>query len=242
MKNTNTSLIAQALVDNREFKSARISAKLLGDYALARKWQNAVKALRIPAYRVAAHRHDAMGDTAENAVVIDQTPLYTALRTVLDLIGEVNGEKLNVKNCAEAIIAEVHRYRVVDITPEMAHARAMRSEASKAVKEAETDEELAEANSALELWKDECKRLESEAGNCKKVFEAQTESAFVNRVEMLLGDAISGQLAKTAEEVEAEMLAKAEARKAARKAHKKSARVAKAKAESEANTEAEAQA
>lgn len=214
--NTNTSLIAQALADNREFKSARINAKILGDYSLTRKWQTAVKALRVPAYRVSAHRHDVMANAKDNAVVIDQTPLYDALRVVLDLIGEVNGTKLNVKNCAEAIIAEAHRFRVVDITPEMAHAHAMRSEARKAVKDNETDETLA----TLEHWNDECTRLESEAGNCKKLFEAQTESAFVTRVEMLLGDAISGQLAKSADEVEAEMLAKKEARRAARKAAK----------------------
>lgn len=216
MANTNTSLIAQALADNREFKSARINANLLGNVSLTRKWQTAVKALRIPAYRVAAHRHDVMANAKDNAVFFDQTPLYDALRVVLDLVGEVNGNKLNVKNCAEAIIAEAHRYRVVDITAEMAHAHAMRSEARKAVKENETDETLA----TLEQWTDECTRLENEAGNCKKLFEAQTEGVFVTRVEMLLGDAIIGQLAKSADEVEAEMLAKKEARRAARKAAK----------------------
>lgn len=225
----NTTIIAQALADNREFKSARINATILGDYSLARKWSTAVKALRIPAYRISAHRHDAMANAQDGAVTIDQTPLYDALRPVLDFIGEVNGAKLNVKNCAEAIIAEAHRYRVIDITPEMAHAHSMRADARKAVKDADTAEALAQANSNLDHWNDECARLENEAGNCKKLFEAQTESAFVARVELLLGDAINGQLAKSADEIEAEMLAKAEARKAARKAAK-AAKAAKANA------------
>ena len=236
--NTNSnSIIAQALSYNRQLKNAKISAKDIGDYALARNWQNAVKALRMPAYTVAAHRHDIMARPAEVAEKIDQTPLYTALRTVLDLIGEVNGEKLNVKNCAEAVIGAASCYRAIDLTPEMAHARNMLREANKAKNDAKTEEEFAQAKSVWELWKDEVKRLESEPGNCEKHFEAQKENAFVNAVEMLLGDAINGQMAKSAETILAEELARKEARKAARK----DAKAAKA-AKAQANTEAQPQA
>ena len=212
------SIYAQALISNREYKNARIDGKSVG-VSEYRTWESAVKALRIPAYAVRVYRHNHMGDT-EEVKPCDQSALYAALRKVLDLVGEVNGAKLDAKNCAEEIIAQSMRIKTIDTSEPMAHARCMKKAAKEALNENPT-----EANQTnYDHWTAEVKTLESTAGNCKKIVDVQYESTFVKSVELLLGDAISKQKAKSAEEVQAEIAAK----EAERKAKKKAANQAKA--------------
>lgn len=214
----NLSIVAEALSVNREYKNARIDGKTVG-VAEYKAWNNAVKALRLPAYAIRQFRHDNMSNA--ETVSCDMTALYTALHTVLDLVGVVNGAKLDTANCAEEIIAHASRIRVIDITPEMAHARSEKREAKKAMDEDETPENI----QAYEDATAEVVRLESIAGNCKRLFEIQSESSFIKAVEILLGDAINKQTMKTLEEVLAEEEAKRQARRAktaAKRAAKKS--------------------
>lgn len=239
------SIYAEALSVNREFKNAKIDGQTVG-VANAKTWRNAVKALLIPAYRIAAYRHDHMGDSTEVAP-IDMGDFYAKLREVLALVGEVNGAKLFAENIAEGIISASKRWRVIDITPEMADARSNYRIAKKAMEDpasvkgitAIDDDKKAflekltavlDDEEALATFVDDCKaeveRLEGIAGNCKKLFENQGENPFVKEVEMLLGDAINGQLAKSVETILAEMEAKRQARRAktaAKKASKKNA-------------------
>lgn len=222
MTNTTTmSVVAKALSENREFKNGKINAVSVGSVATARAWIAAVKALRIPAYAVRVYRYNHMGD-AETAAPCDQSALYSALAPVIDVIGVVNGAKLDAHNVAEEIISNAMKFRVIDITPEMAHARNERKEARKAMLENECEETTAE----FERWDAECKRLEEIPGNCKRIAEIQSESAFVKAVEILLGDAINKQVLKSAEQVAAEEEAKRQARRAktaAKRAAKKAA-------------------
>lgn len=217
---TNT-IFAEALAENRNYKNARIDGKTVGVKEF-RAWSNAVKALRLPAYAIRQHRHANLGN-ASTVKPYDMTDLYKALHTVLDLVGVVNGAKLDAKNCAEEIIAQASRIRVIDITVEMASARNEKRLAKKAM----VEDENAETIKAYEDASEEVARLESEPGNCKKLFEVQSESTFVKNVEILLGDAINKQIMKTAEEVAAEEEAKRQARRAKTAAKK----AAKAKAE-----------
>lgn len=205
---TNTTIFAQALADNRNYKNARIDGNSVG-VSNARAWRKAIIALRYPAYKIRAYRHDSMGGNSI-AEAVDMNPFYTALRVVIDLIGEIKGAKLHAQNLAEEIIAHSSRIRVIDITPEMAHARNVKREARKALTEDENEETL----QAYEEACAEVERLEGEAGNCKKLFEIQTESAFIRAVEIALGDAVTGQMMKTVEEVMAEEEAKRQARRA----------------------------
>lgn len=223
--NTNTmSIFAEALINNREYKNARVNGEAVG-VANSRKWIAAVKALRIPAYGIRVYRYNHMGDT-ETVAQCDQTPLYTALAPVLEMVGTVNGAKLNSQNVAEEIISNVVRFRVIDITPEMASARCDMREARKAMNEEETEESVA----TYEAAKAEVARLEELPGNCKRIAEIQSESAFVKAVEILLGDAIKKQAMKSAEQVAAEEEAKRAERRAKTKA-KQEAKKAKAQAE-----------
>ena len=226
MANTNNiSIFAEALINNREYKNARVNGEAVG-VANSRKWIAAVKALRIPAYNVRVYRYNHMGD-AETVAQCDQTPLYTALAPVIEMIGTVNGAKLNSQNVAEEIISNVVRFRVVDISNEMAHAREDYRQARNNKNEEETEETI----SAYEAAKAEVARLEELPGNCKRIAEIQSESAFVKAVEILLGDAIKKQAMKSAEQVAAEEEAK-RAERRARTAAKREAKKAQAKAES----------
>lgn len=219
---TNTmSIFAQALVDNTDYKNARINGVAVG-VANARLWSNTVKAARIPAYAVRVYRFNNMGNST-TVTPCDQTALYNALKPILDLVGEVNGAKLDTHNVAEEIISNAMRFRVIDITPEMAHARSEMRIAKKAMNEDENEDTVAE----FEKWETEVKRLEGEPGNCKRIPEIVSESAFVKAVETLLGNAITKQQAKSAEEVAAEEEAKRAARRAktaAKRAAKKAAK------------------
>lgn len=208
------SIFAEALINNREFKNARVNGEAVG-VANSRKWIAAVKAIRIPAYAVRVYRYNHMGD-AETVTPCDQSALYDALRPVIDMIGVVNGAKLDIANVAEEIISNAMRFRVIDITNEMAHAREEYRLARKAMNEEEADESVAH----YEACKAEVTRLEELPGNCKRIPEIQAESAFVKAVEILLGDAITKQEAKSAEQVAAEEEAKKADRKARAKARK----------------------
>lgn len=221
MKKT-TTIYAEALSDNRNYKNARMDGKTIG-VSESRTWNNAVKAMRYPAYAIAQYRHANLANT-EVVAPCDLSPLYTALRAVLDLVGEVNGAKLHAENIAEVVIANASRIRTIDISNEMATARYEKRQAKKALDEDDT----VENQTAYDNAKAEVERLESEPNNCKKLFEINAESAFVKAVEIALGDAINGQCMKTAEQVQAEEEAKRQARRA-KTAEKKKAKKAQTK-------------
>lgn len=220
--NTNMSIFAEALVDNREYKNARINGDAVG-VANARKWVAAVKALRIPAYAIRVYRHDNMGNS-ETVTPCDQTPLYNALKPIIDMIGEVNGAKLDAHNLAEEVISNVVRIRAIDTSDAMAHARCEKKLAKKALEEDESESNQAN----YDHWVEEVKTLESLPGNCKKIAEIQTEGTFVKNVEILLGDAISKQCMKSAEQVASEEEAKRQARREKSKAKRQAKRQAQA--------------
>lgn len=208
------SIYAEALVSNREFKSARINGESVGVTA-ARVWIAAVKAILIPAYSVYKYRFDHMGD-AENVAPCNQSPLYDALHVVLGLIDDVNGAKLNAANIAENVIACAVRFRVIDTSEEMAHAHCEKRLAFKAL----NDDDTPEHQSNYDKWVDECKRLESLPGNCKRIVELQSDATFVRNVELMLGDAILKQSLRPVEDILAEKAALKAARDAKRRANK----------------------
>lgn len=249
-------IYAQALADNRNYKNARIDGKLVG-IPEARAWQNAVKAIRIPAYAIRQYRHANLGN-AEVAAPCDMSAFFAALNKVLDMVGEVNGAKLHAENIADEVLAHASRVRAIDVTNEMAEARYNKRKTAQELDEFDQEAvnefvlTMSIAKAALvkegkmtteefhqwehswtyegfveraEAAKTEVERLESEPGNCKKLFEINNESAFVKAVEILLGDAINKQAMKTAEQVAAEE----EARRQARRAQSAAKRAAKRK-------------
>lgn len=219
MKKTNT-IYAEALAENRNYKNARMDGQTIG-VRESRTWSAAVKAMRYPAYAVAQYRHAHLAD-ADIATACDLSPLYAALHTVLDLVGEVNGAKLHAENIAETVITYASRIRTIDVSIKMADARYEKRQAKKALDE----DNSAENQTAYDNACAKVEELELEPGNCKKLFEINSDSAFVKAVEIALGDAINGQCMKSAEQVKAEEEAKRAARRAktaAKRAAKKNA-------------------
>ena len=214
-KNISLSIYAKALSENRQFKNGKMNAVTLGSVVNYRAWNALVKACRIPAYTVRKYRYDNMS-AIDTVAPCDMTALYDAIRAVLNLIGEVNGDKLNPANIAEEIVSLSVRFRVIDKTPEMAHARNLMRMAHKAMTENESDANV----HAYEQRKAEVRRLEEIAGNCERIVEIQSESAFVKAVEIILGDAINKQCLRSVDEILAEKSAREAERKAKRKANK----------------------
>lgn len=208
------SIFADALISNLDYKSARITGEVVG-VTNYRNWSATVKACLVPAYQVAEYRWNNMGNT-EEVIPCDQSALYNAIRSVIAMIGEVNGDTLNPVNVAESIISLSTRIRSIVTSNEMAHAICER----KSAKERLNDEETPENQSAYDHWSAEVKRLESLPGNCKRRMEMQVESTFVKNVEYALANAITHQCARPTEDIIAEKLAKEEERKAKRKANK----------------------
>lgn len=221
------SIYAQALSVNREYKNARIDGVTVG-VAEARHWVAMVKAMRIPAYNVRKYRYDNMA-MAETVAPCDMTALFDAIRPVLALVGEVNGDKLNPANIAEEIVALSVRTRTIDVSPEMAHVRENMRIARKAVNDYDGNDavKLAELEAKVEACKTAVAELEALPGNCKRIVEIQSETAFVKAVEIALGDAINKQALRPAEEILAEKAAKEAERKAKRKANKLAKKSAK---------------
>ena len=221
--NTTMSVYAEALISNRGYKStvAKVDGNAVG-VENARTWNNLIRACLIPAYAVRKYQYDNMGKS-EDVTACDMTELYNAIRPIINLIGEVNGDKLNAVNIANEFVAKSVRQRNIDTSVEMAHARSEYREAKKQYNEDDSAENLAKYESA----KAEVKRLEGIAGNCKTINEIQTESAFIKSMEIALGDAITKQTLRPIEDILAEKAAKEAERKAKRKANKLSKKSAK---------------
>ena len=229
------SIYAEALISNREYKNARIDGKSVG-VTEARNWSTLVKSALYEAYSVRKYQYDNMGN-AEIVNACNMDALYNAIRPIIALIGEVNGDKLNAENIANEFVAQSIRFRVIDLTVEMAHARENFRQAKSALNKSEqgsmSDEDYALTMSTLESTLDDAKaevcRLEGIAGNCKRIPSIQSESAFVKAIEIALGDAITKQTLRPTEDILAEKAQREADRKARRKANKLAKKAAAAK-------------
>lgn len=231
--NKTMSIYAEALISNRGYKNARVNGDAVG-VDNARVWSAQVKSCLVPAYDIFAYRYNHMGE-AKFVAPCDMSALYDAIRPIVKLIGEVNGDWLNSENVAEIFVAKSVRTRAIDTSNEMAHARCDLKSAQEKHDKFEqgnlSDEEYADKLSALKKSVDDCKaevkRLESLPGNCKRINDMQSYTAFIKEVEMALGDAITKQSMRSSADVIAEREAREQARKDKRKANKLSKKSAK---------------
>ena len=211
----NTNIIAAYLVNNYRAGSKTILSKelLREDY---QAWKDAMQSLLDAAYDVRCQQEN---DNLRNEdKTTDKTAVYTAVRNIFAIIGEVNGYKMYA-NCD-----------IVDNV--IAYAARKGTEKSDELKSVEKD--IKDLDKLLETWTEgelhnQLKQKRAEL--LKKKSEVESEDYAVTRkpkrvspktftadVENRLARAIDEQLIKTREQLAAEEAARKEARKeAARK-------------------------
>ena len=217
-----TTTLANALVYNNRFATAKVTAEQLGaeDFAT---WKGLVSALHRAAYSVYVQCENN-GMKVENTSV-DKSGIYDAMRVVLTALGEVNGHKLYAnEETAIALVSYAGRRGNKD-APELQFCLSRISNAKKELALAEqingyNPEAIAELKARIEELTAEKAELLATADMRYKQPTKTSDGAFRLDLEHYLARVIVGQLAKTLEELDAEELARKEARKAKAKARK----------------------
>lgn len=223
--------IANLLVYNNRFANAKLTADQMGAESFD-QWKNLVSALHRAAYKVYALCENN-GMKASDSTV-DKSEIYDCVRVILNnAIGEVKGHKLYAnEETAIAIIGYAGRRGNVD-APELQLCNSRISNAKKEIKLAQeinglNPEYIPALEKQLAELEEEKAELLATADMRYKQPTMTSSNAFRLDIEHYFARVISGQLAKTLEELDAEEAARKEARKSASKARK--AKKAKANA------------
>lgn len=149
---------------------------------------------------------------------------FAAIRSLIALIGEVNGDTLNTKAIANLLLAKTFKLDSAPmcLTVESAHCWSMLKESRKVVSKSDdpTPEQLAE----VERWKNEYTRLNADGGHFRDKHIIVSESVFIRNATAILSNSINEQFMIPLEDViaakearKAELKAKRAARKSAKK-------------------------
>lgn len=225
MKNTKNTLV-EALVFNNRFASKSINAEQISAEELA-VWKNYVEALHRAAYKAYVLCENS-GLKAESDA-IDKTDVFNAIRAILAYIGNVNGHKLYANaEMAVAMIAYSGKRGNVD-APELqfccSRINSLKKEIAQYEKINVTDAEfklkqLENMQATLAQLEEEKKELLNTADMRIKQPTRTSANAFRLDVEHFIARTVSGQLAKTLEELDAEEAERKAKRAAAAKARK----------------------
>ncbi len=229
MKTNTMSIYAEKLSINAEFagKYAKLTKDTLGDnYAT---WKKTIIDCLEVAYDVYEIRHNnGMADD----VKVDLSALYEKVYAVRDMIGEVNGRKLNSKLIAETLVGISHTFRKAAFSNDAASAECdlESAKASKRIAEKRpitnsfTEEvkaqAIAKAQKAVDDANTRIDELSKIAGNYRDIPCPVSETLFLNNAEKELRTIVCGQNAKPYAEVMAEKKAQNDARKQSRKSSK----------------------
>ena len=222
---TNTALV-EALVYNNRFASAKIDGEQIGVTNFA-EWKKLVNDLHRSAYKVYVQCENS-GMLAESNSV-DKTEVFNCIRAILAFIGDVNEHKL-VANAesAVAIIGYSGRRGNVD-APELQFCISRLNNAKREYSNYESlnvDDEsykqnkLADMKKSIDALQEEKSQLLATADMRYKQPTKTTSNSFRLDVEHFFARVISGQLAKTLEELDAEEEARRVARNQRAKARK----------------------
>ena len=223
------SIYAEKLTAKADFagKYAKMTKDVLGDnYGT---WKSAIVDCLGEAYKVYEIRHNnGMAET----VNIDMSALYAKVAVVRNLIGEVNGMKINSALIAETMIGVSHTFRKACFSNEAAHAdctldsaKAVKRNIEKRPVTATFTEEakakaIAQAQTDINNAMARIDELMQVAGNYRDVPQPVSETMFLVNVEKELRTIVNNQSAKSWEQVQAEKQALKEARKNNRKSNK----------------------
>ena len=214
MKNIviNPNVLHDCLVYNNRFgKSKKLTAEQIGAEGLA-SWKAAINKLHEAAYKVSEHCENNDLKTADSTV--DMNPLYEAIRGVLTIVGKVNGYKLEA-NLEIAICAVKYASKVADHdSANLQFVRSQISNVKKQLREVEqfgngvNKEYIDNLEKSLANFEAERDELIKQPDNRVAKPTRTSEADFRGNVEHKIARLITGQCAKSWEELEAEAKAK----------------------------------
>lgn len=154
---------------------------------------------------------------------------YTALQTILDLVGEVNGHPIHK---SADLLNVLSKYAMVDKKERIGNAMLIQSQIKnlrselRNVNEGVSEDWIAAKEQELTAKQEELRLADKQSESASKYNTRAKYGTFASKMECALGKIVKGQEAKTWEELEAEEQARKDAakarRKAARQANKKS--------------------
>lgn len=226
-KNT-MSIFAEKLTEKAHFsgKYAKLDKATLGDDN-HKVWKSTIIACLSEAYKVYEVRHN--NGMSEN-VSVDMSALYAKVNDVRNMIGEVNGLKLNSALIAEAMIGKSYGFRRTsfsndaasadcDLASAQASMRVVNARPVNATFTAEAKAQaVAKAQTAIDSAKARIDELAQQSGNYRDVPCPVSETAFLSAMEKELRTIVNQQNAKSWAQVQAEKKALNDARKDRRKA------------------------
>lgn len=207
---TTGNALVDAMLANRGYSDRKLSAKEF-DVESIRAWHGKLDALHSACYEVAVKCYN-------NESNVDYAEVYSAIRPLYDIIGEVNGAKLR----SDFRVATVLTTKAVadknvnssDLNYELSRKR-LASSRLKELEETngtceETKEKLRNEIEEIEAKIDELKK---EYGHKTKQYRKVSASNFYKAVEDFIADRLEERLAMTEAEVQAEAQKIKEARK-----------------------------
>ena len=223
MKNTNTNqALVEALVYNNRFASIKVDGDQIGVEGFA-NWKNLITDLHRASYKAYVVCENS-GLTAESTS-IDKTEIFNAIRSILALIGDVNEHKLYANaEMAIAMIGYSGRRGNVD-APQLQFCISRLNNAKKELRDADgvaglSEDYVANLKTRIAELEEEKNTLLKTADMRHKQPTRTSENAFRLDAEHFLARVISGQLAKTLEELDAEDAERKARRAEAAKARK----------------------
>lgn len=217
--------LQDCLTQNNHYANARLTADQLGAENL-KNWNALLDKLHSAAYSVYALCEN--NNLTINSTSVNKSEVYSIIREILSVIGEVNGHKLCANEELATLIIGYASKRANSDSPELqlclSRLRNRRRELADAEKYNGVNPDF------IKMVKEEIEKLDEEKSallaqpdnRIKKPTRTST-SAFRLEVEHRLARAISDQNAKSWEELEAEAEAKRKERRAKTK-EKKSAK------------------
>lgn len=223
------SIYAEKLTAKADFagRYARLDKSTLGDnYTI---WKSAIVGCLSAAYHVYESRHNnGMNESAN----VDMSALYEKVGVLRNLIGEVNGAKINSALLAETMVGLSHTSRKAAFSETAASAdcdhesakAAKRVIAARPVTATFTEDAktkaLEKAQSAIDAASAKIDELMQISGNYRDVPVPVSAAMFLSKAEVELRTIVNNQNAKSWEQVQAEKAAQKAAR-AARRTNKK---------------------
>lgn len=222
MKNTENKALVEALVFNNRFANKSVNGEQISAEVLA-TWKSLIEKLHRVAYKTYVVCENS-GLKAESTD-IDKTEIFAAIRDILATVGEVKAHKMYANAEMAVAVIGYSGKRANKDAPELQLCNSRISNAKKEIRLAEgmsglNPEYLPSLQERLEALEAERAELLATADMRIKQPTRTSANAFRLDVEHYFARAITGQLAKSLEELDAEEAERKEKRKAAAKARK----------------------